>query len=97
MAEFYMRVRDLPYRRQVPVETLYKRRQMAGGWMFPLPIIEKLPAWLQSIALGQAAWKPLALGILLILTFAALRLVFRWAHRGPRHHHRPEALNSPGF
>ena len=89
MPEFYRRVRDLPNRRLLPLENLFERRQLAGGEMFPLQVIERLPAWLHTIVFGQAVWKLLALAILLILVVGVLALIFRWAYRGPWHRHRP--------
>jgi MscS family membrane protein len=54
--------------------------------MFPLPVMEGLPAWLQTIVFGQATWKLLALAILLIVVLVALVLIFRWSRRETREH-----------
>jgi MscS family membrane protein len=90
LPEFYRHVRELPDRRQRPLENFYTLRQMVGGWMFPLRFIESLPVWLRTIVFGQAAWKMVVLAVLLILVVAALVFVVHWAYRRPRD-------RSPGF
>ena len=82
LEEFYERVRDLPVRRKVALENIYKLRQMMGGWMIPPWVIDRLPGWLMILIFGQALWKLFSLTILTILVVAALLPIFRWAHRG---------------
>ncbi len=82
LEEFYERVRDLPVRRKVALENIYKLRQMMGGWMIPPWVIDKLPGWLMILIFGQALWKLFSLTILTILVVATLLPIFRWAHRG---------------
>jgi MscS family membrane protein len=82
LEEFYERVRDLPVRRQVVLENIYKMRQMVGGWMIPPKVIDRMPGWLMIPIFGQALWKLFALTILITLVLIVLLPVFRWAHRG---------------
>jgi len=79
---FYERVRDLPVRREVALENIYKLRQMAGGWMVPPWMIDRLPGWLLIPIFGQALWKLFILTILISLVLVVLLPIFRWAHRG---------------
>ena len=88
--EFYQRTRDLPIRRKVPLEDVYKLRQIAGGWMFARWVFDKMPGWLMTPVFGQGLWKLVALAILVILVLATLMPIVRWAYRGPRE-------RTPGF
>lgn len=75
--EFYQRVRDLPLRRPEPFPGLGDLLTTGGAWPVRLTWIEAMPAWLRAPLGGQAAWKWLALALLLTLYWKALRLVHR--------------------
>jgi MscS family membrane protein len=78
---FYLKVRDLPYRRPVPLQNPAELREYLPGWMIPIAAIERLPAWTREVVFGQAVWKWVAFaGLLLILT-GLLKLISRLAHR----------------
>ena len=90
LEEFYELTRDLPVRRKVPLENVYKLRQMMGGWMIPPGTYDKIPGWLMIPVFGQALWKLFALAILVILVSVTLLPIVRWSYRGSRE-------RSPGF
>jgi MscS family membrane protein len=75
--EFYQRVRELPYIRNVPVKNLYQSRITAGGWMVPLSWTENMPGWLLGSIAGQATWKWVALVLLLLVGSVVVRTTHR--------------------
>ena len=54
MKEFYERTRDLPYRREPPMEHVSSFLEVYGGWHVPISYVDALPAWMRSVAWGQA-------------------------------------------
>ena len=81
--DFYERARDLPYQRPVPTEDLFRTEQLLTGWMIPLAWVEALPAWANTLVLGQVLWKWFAVLALFGLAVAAVIAVFRWGRRVP--------------
>ena len=79
--EFYLKMRELPYRRPVPLEHVAELRKFMPGWMIPIASIERLPAWTRDVIFGQAAWKWGAFAVLLLIVLGLLKLVKRLAHR----------------
>lgn len=77
---FYNRVRGLPYTRPVPLKDPYQMTIVGGGWFFPLSWIEAMPPWLRTAVGGQAAWKWVAL-ILVLILFAVLLRAAYWLSR----------------
>ncbi|MFO1313206.1 MAG: mechanosensitive ion channel family protein [Burkholderiales bacterium] len=82
--EFYDRVRVLPYVRPVPLKDIHGLVARAGGWMIPYPWIEALPAPLRIPIAGQAAWKWIALFLILAMLVLFLALVYRMTRLGPQ-------------
>lgn len=64
--EFYQRIRDLPYRREVPLEGVMSIRLNWVGWMVPVGAVRALPDWMKRPVGGQIVWKWLAAGVLLL-------------------------------
>ncbi|MEI6226951.1 MAG: mechanosensitive ion channel family protein, partial [Deltaproteobacteria bacterium] len=75
--EFYERTRDLPRLRPVPVPDLHVIVSAGGGWMIPYRWILGMPAWLRAPLWGQAAWKWLALMLLVAGCIPLVGLAFR--------------------
>jgi MscS family membrane protein len=85
--EFYERTRDLPRLRSVPLPDMHGIVATAGGWMIPYAWVQAMPGWLRAPLWGQAAWKWIAL-LLLVAAFAPfIGLAFRLSRvaeeRGP--------------
>ena len=78
---FYLKTRDLPYRRPVPLEHPAELRKYLPGWMIPIASIERLPAWSRDSVFGQAVWKWAAFGVLLLVLAGLLYAVHRLARR----------------
>jgi MscS family membrane protein len=64
-ADFYQRVRRVPYTRPVPIQNLEGIRANGGGWLVPHAWTEAMPAWLRKPLAGQAGWKWIALALVL--------------------------------
>ena len=79
--EFYLKTRELPYRRPVPLAHLAELRKYMPGWMIPIAGIERLPAWTRDVIFEQAVWKWGAFAVLLLIVLGLLKLVSRLAHR----------------
>lgn len=80
-AEFYRKTRDLPYRRDVPLENYAEKRaylSMASGIIAPRTI-EALPDWLKRSVAGQALWKWFALALMVALTIAVVVVIHKLA------------------
>jgi MscS family membrane protein len=90
--EFYERVRGLPYTRPIPLEHARELVILGGGWMVHHDWIQGLPAWLRSPLAGQAAWKWVALTLILGCFTLLLRLAFRLSRRGSSEHPFRRAL-----
>ena len=80
--EFYERVRELPYTRQVPLEYLREITISSGGWMIPFAWIKALPPWLRAPVAEQSLWKWIAFFLLLGCFALLLRPVSRLSRRG---------------
>jgi MscS family membrane protein len=81
-ADFSKRVKGLPYTRAVPLEHM-KEAITSGyvGWMIPSRWIRALPQVLHRPLAEQAAWKWLALALVLALFALLLRASYRLSHR----------------
>ena len=79
--KFYLKIRDLPYRRPVPLQHPAELREYLPGWMIPIAGIERLPAWTRQVVFGQAVWKWGAFALLLVIIVGVLKVVHRLAHR----------------
>jgi MscS family membrane protein len=75
--EFYLKTRDLPYRRDVPIENSDKLRQVLPGRWIAMASIDRLPAWMKTVLLEHAVWKWLAFVVLLIVAVALVAAVHR--------------------
>ena len=80
--EFYLKTRDLPYLRDVPVENTEMMRQVMSGWWIPMATIDRLPDWMRVVVLEHAAWKWLAFAVMLIVAFALITAVHRLTRPG---------------
>jgi MscS family membrane protein len=80
--EFYLKTRDLPYQRDVPIENSDKLRQVLPGWWIPMADIDHLPDWMKTVILEHAIWKWLAFGVALIVAAALIAAVHRLTRRG---------------
>ncbi|MCX6917541.1 MAG: mechanosensitive ion channel family protein [Verrucomicrobia bacterium] len=106
--EFYERVRGLAYSslsplgegrgegarltRPVPLENMREIVIRGGGWLVPYAWVKAMPAWLRSPLTGQAAWKWLALTLILGFFALLLRLAYRLSRRGSNEHPFRRAL-----
>jgi MscS family membrane protein len=68
--EFYKQARDLPYQPGA-MKNFYAQVIAEGGAWVPARLIHGLPHWMETIVLGQAVWKWLAM----VLTFALWTLI----------------------
>jgi MscS family membrane protein len=80
--EFYLKTRNLPYLRDVPIENTEKMRQVMSGWWIPMASIDSLPGWMKTVVLEHAAWKWLAFTVLLIVVVALVLSVHRLTRPG---------------
>ena len=80
--EFYLKTRDLPYLREVPVENTEKMRQVMSGWWIPMSTIDSLPDWMKTVVLEHSIWKWLAFTVLLIVVVALILAVHRLTRPG---------------
>lgn len=76
-AEFYERVRHLPYVRPVPLKGLHDLVSVGGGWMVPYAWVQSLPPALRAPLASQAAWKWVGLALLALLCAVLLLLAYR--------------------
>jgi MscS family membrane protein len=79
--KFYLKIRDFPYRRPVPLEHPAELRKYLPGWMIPIASIERLPAWTREVVFGQAVWKWGGFALVLLVFVGLLKLVHRLAYR----------------
>jgi MscS family membrane protein len=80
--EFYLKTRDLPYRRDVPIENSDRLRQVLPGRWIAMASIDRLPAWMKTVLLEHAVWKWLAFLVLLIVAVSLIAAVHRLTRRG---------------
>jgi len=82
-AEFYERVKHLPY---LPgaTEGLYDRFVSEPGWLIPQSLIRALPGWMKARWGDQVVWQWCALGLTLIVTAALMVLIYRVGQRWSR-------------
>ena len=90
--EYYERVCELAYTRPVPLENMREIVIRGGGWLVPYAWVKAMPAWLRSPLAGQAAWKWLALTLILGFFALLLRLAYRLSRRGSNEHPFRRAL-----
>ncbi len=85
--EFYERTRTLPRLRPVPLPDMHAIVAAGGGWMIPYRWVLAMPEWLRASLWGQAAWKWIALLLLLAGCIPIVGLAFRLSRineeRGP--------------
>lgn len=55
--QFYMAVRDLPYRPDAGSPGLHESYVEAGGWMIPEAVIMALPKWAHVVVGGETIWQ----------------------------------------
>jgi MscS family membrane protein len=84
--DFYARVRTMPYLRPVPLDNINDILVTGGGWMVPYRWIRSAPSWLRIPMAGQAAWKWIALALLLGVFCLFLVPTFRLSRRGGPEH-----------
>ncbi|SDK28362.1 mechanosensitive ion channel family protein [Microbulbifer yueqingensis] len=82
-AEFYQKVRHLPYRREVPLKYYAEMRPYMAmrGWLVPPGLIDSFPDWMKQSIFRQATWKWLALFAVLVLFAGGLLLLQRFSGR----------------
>lgn len=80
--EFYLKTRDLPYRRDVPIENSDKLRQVLPGHWIAMTSIDRLPAWMKTVVLDHALWKWLAFLVMVIVAVALIVAVHRLTRQG---------------
>jgi len=90
--EFYQRVRDLPYRRAVPLQDLQETVATNGGWLVPPSWIVAMPASLREPIAGTLVWKWIGLGAGLLAAGLLVWLAHRASRLGARHHPLLNAL-----
>jgi MscS family membrane protein len=78
---FYKRVGVLGYIRAVPLENLREIITSGGGWPIPYRWIQAMPTWMRAPFAGQAAWKWIALALILGLFALFLRAASRLSRR----------------
>ncbi len=79
--EFYERVKHLPYKNGTVIKNGYEFYMQSPGPMIPMAWVLRLPAWTRQMVGGQAFWKWIALGILMILLPGGLFLGYRFGSR----------------
>ncbi len=82
--EFYERTKELPYRREPPIENLASWTQVYGGWNVPMAWVDALPKSLRSVAWGQAWWKWVFLVVVAWANLAVIFFVYRLTRRKGR-------------
>jgi MscS family membrane protein len=82
--EFYERTKDLPYRREPPMEHVSSFLEVYGGWHVPISYVDALPAWMRSVTWGQALWKWIVLVAVLLSTLVLVFGVYRVSRRRGR-------------
>lgn len=96
-ADFYARVRGLPYVRPVPLENLHEVLSTSGGWMFPYASIRALPSWLRAPLADHAVWKWIGLALTLGVYALVLWLAYRASQLGGGDHPLRKALPQLGL
>jgi MscS family membrane protein len=92
-ADFYERVRDLPYTRPVPLANLKETiLRDGGGWMIPTRWIQALPGALRVPLAEQPGWKWIGMAMVLLVCALPLRVAHRISHRGSDQHPFLQAL-----
>ena len=84
--EFYERVHALAYTRPVPLERFREITMNGGGWMIPFAWVKALPSWFRLPVAEQAAWKWMALFLILGCCGVLLRPVSRLSRRRSSDH-----------
>jgi len=81
--EFYEKVRELPYRRDIPIELYADMRPYLSplGWVISSRTIEDFPDWLKSNNGKIALWKLIAIIGMLLAMVAAIVVIHRLARR----------------
>jgi MscS family membrane protein len=90
--DFYQRVRGLAYTRAVPLENVHEILAENGGWMIRSSWVKAMPEWLRSQVAGQAGWKWIAFGLILVFFALFLRSAFLLSRRGNSDHPFQQAL-----
>jgi MscS family membrane protein len=91
-AEFYQRVRGLPYIRPVALENPLELVVGGGGWLIPFSWVQAMPDWLRIPIIGQAVWKWFALAVVVALFALILRFAYWLSSRGSGEHPVLQAL-----
>lgn len=81
---FHEMVKELPYKRQVPLGDLSRMSQEITGWMIPMAWVETFPDWANTLIFGQVLWKWFAVLLLFGIAIGFVIAVFRWSRRWPR-------------
>jgi MscS family membrane protein len=95
--DYYSRVQKLAYARPVPLENFHDIMVYGGGWMVPHSWIKGMPAWLRGSLAGQAAWKWIALVLILGVFVVLMGLAFRLSRCGNSEHRFRQALAQLAF
>jgi len=85
-AEFYERVRQLPY---LPgsTEGLYELFVSEPGWLIPQSFVRALPGWMKARWGDQVVWQWCALVLTLLVTAALMIVIYRIGQRWSRGQH----------
>ncbi len=89
-AEFFARVRALPYRADAGSPGLFDAYVQLGGWMIPEWFIRSLPEWAHAQIGGETVWQWLA--TCLVVAMACLVAFAAWRVR--RHAHDTNRLEA---
>ena len=81
VADFYARVRELPYVRPMGIKDAARMDELITGWMIPVEWVESLPGWANTTVAGLVLWKWIALVLLVALMFVIVFITYRWGRR----------------
>lgn len=90
--DFCARVRGFAYTRPFPLKNLQEVLECGGGWLIPYAWVQAMPKWLQFPFFGQAVWKWVAFGLMLVIFSVLMALAFRVSRSGSHEHPFRKAL-----
>lgn len=73
---YFDRIRHLPYTRHMPLPDICRLPVEGGGWLIPYSLVLRMPPILQLPLLEQAAWKWIALALLILAFLLVMRGAF---------------------
>jgi MscS family membrane protein len=91
LEEFYEDAKHLPYKPGAFVG-LYEGYAHRPGRMVPQSWAGALPAWSETVVLGEALWQWLGFAIVVVTTVVVVRWLLRWGRRWDERHRSSGAL-----